>query len=91
MSYCGYWKLTGGRQAGQVTAIDSEEVVQQSVERAKDGLSKLIEEFSKPETPYISLPRASMIPRFNDYLYLARVKEWSALDDSDANNISEAA
>jgi len=38
-------------------------------------LQKLVEEFSKPSTPYLSNPRPSEAG-YGDYDHLARVKEW---------------
>ncbi len=87
-SYLGYWTMTGGTPAGKITAVDSLDDVQKSANLTHKSLTNLIEEFQKEETPYISLPRSNVAPRYNDYLYLARVKEWSVLDDSE---LSEAA
>ena len=87
IGYMGYWKLTGGRPAGQITGLEGD--LNEMVEEAQERLQTLIETFNDPTTPYLSLPRPDQAPRFNDYELLARVKEWAALDD-DAD-IGEAA
>lgn len=80
--FMGYWVLTGGgEQAGKITAINAE--LEPVVENAKEGLQALILCFENPETPYLCLPNAGRVPRFNDYEHLARVKEWIALDSAE--------
>ncbi len=87
IGYLGYWKLTGGRPAGQITALEGD--LNTIAFTAQDNLTALIETFNDPPTPYLSLPRPDQAPRFNDYELLARVREWAALDDDSA--IEEAA
>ena len=38
----------------------------------------LLEQFARPETPYLSRPYPKFAKAFGDYDHLARVKEWSA-------------
>jgi len=68
-----YWELKGGdpvqRQVKPVKDIEH------TVAAALGGLQKLVEEFSKPSTPYLSNPRPSEAG-YGDYDHLARVKEW---------------
>ena len=87
IGYLGYWKLTGGRPAGQITALEGD--LNTIAFTAEESLTALIETFNDPATPYLSLPRPDQAPRFNDYELLARVREWTALDDDSA--IEEAA
>ena len=77
-----YWKLTGGKIAGEVTAIDSPEKLTKIIETTKSGLLNLVATFENENTPYYAIPRLDNAPRFNDYAYLERVKEWAALDEN---------
>ena len=80
--YIGYWKLSGGRTAGEITAIDDEEKLQETIETTKKGLLNLIQCFENESISYLALPRLDNAPRFNDFEHLERVKEWAALDDT---------
>ena len=82
VDYIGYWKLTGGRKAGEVTMIDSNDKLEAVVATTKEGLLNLIKTFEDKDVPYYAIPRLDNAPRFNDYEYLERVKEWAALDDN---------
>ena len=84
-----YWMLNGSGQGGKITRCTNDEIdMQELIENTQQNLMTLIESFSQKETPYLSLPRPDKVPRFNDYLHLARVQEWSVLGDEDT---SEAA
>ena len=72
-----YWRLSGGRVVGAVSSVGGDNP-DELAERARAGLSHLIEIFDDPTTPYESRPRANWAPRYSDYEHLARVKEWSA-------------
>lgn len=80
-----YWSLTGGSQAGKVTALPSsrQSDLPEILERTQAGLERLIDTFADPATPYICLPRTQAAPRFNDYAHLERISEWAALEDDD--------
>ena len=68
-----YWELKGGEPVQkQVKPVKD---VARTVATALEGLQKLVEEFSKPNTPYLSNPRPSEAG-YGDYDHLARVKEW---------------
>jgi ATP-dependent helicase/nuclease subunit B len=71
-----FWRLTGGEPPGETRAVKGDPGV--LAERALAGLMRLIALFDDVATPYAALPRPERAPRFNDYLHLARVKEWSA-------------
>ncbi len=81
-SYLGYWKLTGGRDEGNIVAVepDEGEQIEQAVNTAQEGLCALIRLFDDPSMPYFSLPDPDRTPRFSDYTHLARVQEWSVLE-----------
>ncbi len=68
-----YWRLTGGEPAGEVRPLRDPEGL---AERAYEGLCHLIELFDDAATAYQSLPRRDWAPAYNDYLHLARAKEW---------------
>ncbi len=80
-----YWKLTGGRDEGDVTQLAKSADVEQAVMNAEIGLLNLIRTFDDLATPYYSIPNLDNAPRFNDYEHLARVKEWTALGEADSS------
>jgi ATP-dependent helicase/nuclease subunit B len=75
-SMLSYWRVSGGREAGEIKDIktDGNELAQ----AAQAGLTALIAQFDNPDTAYRSRPRPAIAPRFSDYDHLARIKEWSA-------------
>lgn len=78
-----YWKLTGkANEAGEITQISKPQQLQNSLDNAQNGLINLIKSFENPETPYMAIPRLDNAPRFNNYEYLERVKEWAALGEN---------
>ncbi len=70
-----YWRLTGGQQPGEIKRVtcDPGDLAVQ----AREGLSRLIALFDRPETPYPAMPWPGREPRHSAYGHLARVKEWS--------------
>ncbi len=73
-----YWRLAGGTPAGAVTtAVASKATVEQLIDEARDGLSRLVHAFDNPETPYACRPKPQFAPAFDDYEHLARVREWT--------------
>ena len=76
-----YWVLTGGREEGKIITLNKPEEVKTALSNAEEGLLTLIQVFDDPKTPYYSIPCLDNAPRFNDYEHLARVKEWTALDE----------
>lgn len=78
-----YWVLKGNREGGEIIALEGAEDLNKAVEAAREGLQALIDTFDDETTPYYSLPRMERAPRYNDYEHLARVKEWTALDEGD--------
>ncbi|NCO03846.1 MAG: double-strand break repair protein AddB [Alphaproteobacteria bacterium] len=78
-----YWQLSGGETAGDVTTLKDPKKLQEAKENALIGLENLVKAFNDQKTPYLSIPRTDNLPRFNDYEHLARIKEWTALGDSE--------
>lgn len=76
-----YWKLSGGRGGGKATTLKSDP--NDLAEKALLGLENLVRVFANENTHYLSLPRPAFRPKYQDYAHLARVQEWSVLEDSD--------
>lgn len=87
VGYMGFWKLSGGAQAGEIKTIKvkKDEELSDLIESAEQGLTRLVSVFTDEQTPYMSLPRPAAAPpaAFQDYAHLARVQEWAALDDAE--------
>jgi ATP-dependent helicase/nuclease subunit B len=49
--------------------------------QAGSNLKSLIADFDDASRPYLSQPAPGAAPRFSDYVRLARVAEWAAVDD----------
>lgn len=80
-----YWVVNGSKDGGKETKIIDPAVLDQAKQNAREGLQQLIDTFDLESTPYYSLPRPDKAPRFNDYEHLARVREWTALDESESD------
>ena len=78
-----YWVITGGKTPGTVNSLTDEAAIDETVRAVEDVLYDLVKTYEQPETPYISLPVPARAPRFNDYAHLARIQEWTALDEGD--------
>ena len=70
-----FWRLRGGEPAIEDKAIDH---VRDQIDRAEQGLKRLIDTFARARTPYLSHPRPAYA-RPGDYDHLARIKEWQGL------------
>jgi ATP-dependent helicase/nuclease subunit B len=70
-----YWKLSGGRPAGEVTEVKGD--VKKLVGEARQGIEALIRAFNDKATPYLASPRPEWAPRYNNSKHLSRVDEWS--------------
>lgn len=79
-----YIRLSGGDPAGEKRDAAKKLTVQELAAEAYDGLQKLIAQFDKETTPYLTKPRPEYEDRFNDYEHLARVKEWSGGGSDDS-------
>lgn len=72
-----YWKLSGGKPAAEVTEVKGE--IKKLVNEAREGVTNLAKTFNDSNTPYLSTPRPEHAPRYNNYLHLSRVGEWSTV------------
>jgi len=70
-----FWRLTGGEPPGEARPVKDDAA--KLAAEALAGLARLIAAFDDPATPYRAIPRSDWAPRYNDYLHLARVKEWA--------------
>ena len=77
-----YWVLGGGNPPGQ--CIKAEKGLESVIAEAESGLKDLVNAFDNESTPYYSVPRPDNAPRFSDYRHLARIGEWAALGDDEA-------
>jgi ATP-dependent helicase/nuclease subunit B len=48
---------------------------------ARAGLLRRIAQFDRPQTAYLSRPRPQWLAREGDYDHLARVREWSQIEE----------
>lgn len=78
-----YWVVNGGGEGGEMTKLEDSAKITAAKDHAREGLPDLIARFDDESTPYYSLPRPDNAPRFNDYEHLARVREWTALDENE--------
>lgn len=79
-----YWKLSGGSDGGkQVSAVAKGEDPKDLAEEALDGVTRLVEAFDDEATSYVARPHPKYAPRYSDYTHLARIREWSVLEDGD--------
>ena len=71
-----FWRLSGGREAGEVrnAADDPVEVAADAIA----GLKVLVALFDDVETAYEARPRPEHAPAYSDYEHLARVREWAS-------------
>jgi ATP-dependent helicase/nuclease subunit B len=77
-----YWRITGAREPGKVCDIATDDDAARLAAEALDGLTQLIAAFDDPATPYEPVPWPERVPRFSDYRHLARIAEWSDMDES---------
>ena len=73
------WRLGGGSQPGEIVPVRGDAA--EHARQALAGLERLVATYDDPATPYESMPRPGLAPRFSDYAHLARVKEWSVAGD----------
>jgi ATP-dependent helicase/nuclease subunit B len=75
VSELAFWRLSGGREPGQERLVPGPPAA--LAERAIAALAAMVEAFSRQETPYASVPRPALAPRYSDYRHLARIREWT--------------
>ena len=80
-----YWHLTGGQKPGEARALYSGKSADlpAAIRGARESLLRLIDDFDRPDRPYLSRPRPDQGPRFSDYRQLARVDEWTSAGDGE--------
>lgn len=76
-----YWRLSGGIPAGEIRPVFKNGGLGDRVHRGVEALIALIREFDDPEQPYLSQPHPGASPRFSNYAQLARIAEWSVLEE----------
>lgn len=82
-----YVKLSGGRETGSEARIDGAARGQDPISAMEFAaqyetlLRDLIALYAKPDTAYLSQPRAQYVDDYGDYDLLARRKEWSSAAD----------
>jgi ATP-dependent helicase/nuclease subunit B len=82
IAYLGYWIISSGSQSSKVTSITDD--LDALIDTIHEKLIHLIDAYADETTPYLSIPNPANQPRFNDYLHLARIREWSDhLDNAD--------
>jgi ATP-dependent helicase/nuclease subunit B len=79
-------RLSGGTPAGMYLPVNAQRggaVVAPDLlaAEAREGLLKRIAQFDLPRTAYLSRPRPEWLAREGDYDHLARVREWSQVED----------
>lgn len=77
-----HWLINGGGEGGKATPVKTDDPAALG-RAALEGLAGLVRRFNDPATPYFSLPRPAVAPRYNDYAHLARVQEWAVIDDAE--------
>ena len=77
-----YWRLSGGEPPGEVHIVSGDAM--QMAAAALEGLRRLVAAYDDESTAYLSVPNPGRATRYNDYLHLARVQEWSASGAGDA-------
>lgn len=91
-------RLSGGNPAGELKTLDPSSAIRESKELAErfkirncDDLAafahkrfeQLIAYYADEKAPYLSIPRPKWRGRFGRYDHLARIKEWSAGEETD--------
>ena len=77
-----YWHLSGGYEPGRAVELakGDPDRIAALVHEAERSLCALVAAFDDPARAYLSQPHPGAAPRFSDYVQLARVAEWSALE-----------
>ncbi len=74
-----YWRLGGGDPAGETKPVAGDP--RALIGEAEEGLKRLVAAFDDPATAYAVRPRPEAPPAGGDYDHLARLKEWSAVEE----------
>jgi len=85
-----HWDIGGSTSGGKAHDVKDDDIPALA-NAALNGLADIVRVFQDPATPYYSIPRMAVAPRYNPYAHLARVQEWAVLDDGgDATGESAA-
>ncbi len=78
-----HWHISGGADPGRALLLfrGNPEKTAEMAEQAGSSLKALVADFDNPLRAYLSQPAPGAAPRFSDYVRLARVAEWAAVDD----------
>ena len=88
LSELAYVRLSGGVLPGELKKIEFDNTTaDEQADEALAELTKLLQKFSDPATPYFSLVHPMWTTRYGTYDHLARVKEWSLTAGVDDNDI----
>ncbi len=68
-----YWRLAG-RDGGEIKPVNSG--VRALIDAAREGFAALVAAYDRPTKRYPAAPRPARAARFNDYVQLARTREW---------------
>ena len=79
-----YIRAAGGEPPGEQIEVKAEDIAQLA-EQARSGLAQLVAEFDNVATPYRAIRRPSFRYDYDDYAHLARVAEWSAHVEPEAD------
>ncbi len=77
-----YWKLSGGKKAGETRTVKPEDLAGIAAE-ATERVTALLEGFAHPDRAYPHCPHPGRIARFPHYAQLARALELAAADDGE--------
>lgn len=85
ITYLGFWPISGSSSSPNTDKTVKNDAIEQLIDEAANGITKLAEIFSDPQVPYYSLPRLDKaLPKnWQDYAHLARVAEWAALGEQE--------
>ena len=78
-----YWHLSGRAKPGDERTASTKIDAAALIREAQDGLSALVVAFDNPATPYQARPHPRYVPRYSDYLHLARAKEWASGEEGE--------
>jgi len=75
----------GASQAGWIgrspDGLENEPSPASLIQKAQEGLSQLMVQYSRPEQVYLSKPRPQFANEYGDFDHLARRAEWAAIAD----------
>ena len=82
----GYIRIKGSNGDFKYTPIGEKKTVEQLVDESVETLTKLIDRYDEPKTPYESQVRSKYTNSWSDFDDLARRAEWAGID----GNVSDA-